>query len=303
MAYKTNWTKDDIVKPDDMNRIEQGIKDAHTSIDNISQSLTPEAIGAAKQADLNAHVQDNSKHVTSAKQDAWNAKETPEGAQAKADAAESNAKAHANNVAGQAETNAKNASLPRTGGTISGDLAVTNTLYVASRNVLWEIDQAKQSGADAKNRIAGAVNAKGVPASANDDWPTLEWKVGQITTGVPFAKVKMTVTRSASFKPYEDATVSSGLYYVIVTGLNFTAKGIYVLGSHNSKAYSSYDSETSPRAYVTGSINSYTVVYRDTLPQTGFDPILATVTPTSFIFPVSYLDEQDGMDATIIVYG
>lgn len=188
----------------------------------------------------------------------------------------------------------------------AGDIhlnAAAGGVFAQGRNILWEIDQLKTSGVNAKQGTVDALNAKGQPASANDEWPTLHQKIRQITTGVPFAKIKMNVTRSASFKPYEDATVSSVLYYVLVTGLNFRAKGIYVLGSWNSRAYSSFDSETNPRAYVTGSVNSYTVVYRDTLPQTGQGDILATVTPTSFIFPVSYNDEQQGMEATIIVYG
>ncbi|MCY9764769.1 phage tail protein, partial [Paenibacillus alvei] len=177
--------------------------------------ITPESIGAAKKSDLDTHIQDNAMHITAGERNTWNAKETQEGAQAKANTA---------------ETNAKNASLPRTGGTISGDLAVTNSLTVASRNIIWEIDNLKQSGADAKNRIAGAVSAKGVPASAADDFPTLAWKIGQIVTGVPFARINTNVSENfQSFKPYEDATVSSGLSYVMVTGLSFTAKGIIVL--------------------------------------------------------------------------
>ncbi|MCY7486053.1 phage tail protein [Paenibacillus alvei] len=257
-----------------------------TAISNIK--VTPEEIGAAKKADFDAHVQDTTKHVTVAERNTWNAKETPDGAQAKANTA---------------ETNAKNASLPRTGGTVTGDLSVSNTLYVASRNVLWEIDQAKQSGADAKNRIAGAVNAKGVPASANDDFPTLAWKIGQIVTGVPFARINTNVSENfQSFKPYEDATVSSGLSYVMVTGLSFTAKGIMVLDKRG-KAMSSFDSETSKSMYVSGSINFYQVVYRDTLPKLGGEDILATITPTSFIAPVSYYDDDRGVPASVIVYG
>ncbi|MCY9544718.1 phage tail protein, partial [Paenibacillus alvei] len=150
-----------------------------TAISNIK--VTPEEIGAAKKADLDAHVQDTTKHVTVEERNTWNAKETPEGAQQKANAAESNA---------------KNASLPRTGGTISGNLAVSNALTVAGRNIITELDSVKQSGVDAKNRIAGAVSAKGVPASAADEWPTLAWKIGQITTGVPMARITTSVSES-----------------------------------------------------------------------------------------------------------
>ncbi|MCE5169419.1 hypothetical protein LQV63_08850 [Paenibacillus profundus] len=84
---------------------------------------------------ISSHIADTTKHTTTAERDAWNAKETPEGAQAKAN---------------QAETNAKNASLPRTGGTVSGNLVVGNILTVQGRNVLSEIDQLKTSGNNAK---------------------------------------------------------------------------------------------------------------------------------------------------------
>ena len=71
MAYqgKTNWTKDDIVKPDDLNRIEQGIEDAQSSIDNISQSLTPESIGAAKKTDFDVLVKNSVSIKTSTSKD------------------------------------------------------------------------------------------------------------------------------------------------------------------------------------------------------------------------------------------
>ncbi|MCY9734620.1 hypothetical protein M5X00_14030 [Paenibacillus alvei] len=177
-------------------------------------------------------------------------------------------------------------------------------VFANGRNILDELDSLKTSGVEKKQKLVDALNAKGIPASVNEDWDVLIAKLNQITVGVPSARVRMTVTQSASFKPYEDATVSSVLYYVIVTGLNFRAKKIMVLDNiYNSRAVSSFDSEISPRAYVTGSVNSYTVVYRDTLPQTRFEDIMATVTPTSFIFPVSYLDDHRGMDATVVAYG
>lgn len=45
-----------------------------------------------------------------------------------------------------------------------------------------DYNELKQSGVDAKNRIAGALNAKGVTASANDDFATLATKIGQVNT-------------------------------------------------------------------------------------------------------------------------
>ncbi|CAH0121058.1 hypothetical protein PAE9249_03584 [Paenibacillus sp. CECT 9249] len=86
--------------------------------------------------------------------------ETPAGAQAKANQAEANAKAASLSLA--------------TGGVVHGDVIVRGV------NLISEIQNLKQSGVDAKNKIAGAISAKGVPASANDDWSTLSNKIGQI---------------------------------------------------------------------------------------------------------------------------
>lgn len=186
MAYqgKTNWTKDDIVKPDDMNRIEQGVKDAHDSIDNISQSLTPESIGAAKKSDLDSHIQDNTKHVTAAKQDAWNAKETPEGAQAKANQAETNAKNYA-----APKEHAHDASAITSGIFASARLPLldavnsTSTQHAATANAVKvaydRAEQAFTSGVSAKQGLVDSLNAIGVPASTNEEWSTLNGKVRQ----------------------------------------------------------------------------------------------------------------------------
>ncbi|EJW14853.1 phage tail protein [Paenibacillus alvei] len=257
-----------------------------TAISNIK--VTPEEIGAAKKADLDAHVQDTTKHVTVEERNTWNAKETPEGAQQKANAAESNA---------------KNASLPRTGGTISGNLAVSNALTVAGRNIITELDSVKQSGVDAKNRIAGAVSAKGVPASAADEWPTLAWKIGQITTGVPMARITTSVSESQkNFLISEGDTTTWGLYYIIVTGLSFQAKGIVVFGE-NFYSLAAFDFYTNPRISVSGATYNHQVVYRDTLPQLNEWSILATITPTSFVVPVSRYEDDSNRPASVIVYG
>ncbi|GEM_PF-3292832 len=50
---------------------------------------------AASQAELDAHVGDNTAHVTASERAVWHAKETPAGAKAKADAAEQAAKSYA----------------------------------------------------------------------------------------------------------------------------------------------------------------------------------------------------------------
>ncbi|MCY9583051.1 hypothetical protein, partial [Paenibacillus alvei] len=254
------------------------------------------------------HVADSTRHITAAERSTWNAKETPDGAQAKANAAESNAKAHANTVASQAETNAKNASLPRTGGTVTGDLSVSNTLYVANRNVLYEIDQAKQSGVDAKNRIAGAINAKGVPASANDDFPTLEWKISQITTGVPSAKI--TVPASTRTDYFKEAGVPGGRaeYYVVVTGLGFRARYIMIQqwpGIYAPRFRSEYVADKGNLVYTDAS--SYTfleAVQADSLPSmSGTEFKIPTITPDGFLMPVGRDESYAGQDVFIVAMG
>ncbi|SMG38195.1 pyocin knob domain-containing protein [Paenibacillus aquistagni] len=121
MSYsgKTNWQFDEVVKEADLNRIEQGLLDAHAGVETAKSEakaytdekvdgITPGAIGAVKKSDFDAHTADAGLHVTAAKQAAWDAKETPAGAQAKADVALAAAKADATSKATQAETNAKN---------------------------------------------------------------------------------------------------------------------------------------------------------------------------------------------------
>ncbi|MCM3294123.1 hypothetical protein M3661_28920 [Paenibacillus sp. MER 180] len=126
-------------------------------------------------SNLNAHIGDTTKHITAAERTSWNAKETPAGAQDKAYAAETNAKNHANVVAGQAEANANSYS-----NTIVGSLSQLQTANKG--NVVLAINETFLSGVNAKNGVVGAINAKGVPASTNDDWNTLVTKIGLIQT-------------------------------------------------------------------------------------------------------------------------
>lgn len=151
----------------DIGIVNENLDKIDAAIGNIK--VSPEDIGAAKKSDLDAHVTDGTKHITAAERNAWNVKETPEGAQAKANAA---------------EQNAKNASLPRTGGTITGDLSVTNTLYAAGRNVIAELDSVKQSGNSAKQGTVDAIISKGISASMTDEWSTLHTKIRQIPVGI-----------------------------------------------------------------------------------------------------------------------
>ncbi|OBY77211.1 hypothetical protein BBG47_23045 [Paenibacillus sp. KS1] len=52
-------------------------------------------------------------------------------------------------------------------------------VFINDRNVLYEIDQLKQSGVNNKQALVDALNAKGIAASVNEDWGTLIGKVQQ----------------------------------------------------------------------------------------------------------------------------
>lgn len=116
MSYsgKTNWQFDEVVKEADLNRIEQGLLDAHAGVETAKSEakaytdekvagVTPGAIGAVKKSDFDAHTADAGLHVTAAKQAAWDAKETTAGSQAKADAAKTAAAADATTKANAAQ--------------------------------------------------------------------------------------------------------------------------------------------------------------------------------------------------------
>lgn len=274
---KTNWTKDDIVKPDDLNRIEQGIEDAQSSIDNISQSLTPEAIGAAKQADLDILTKHSVSIKTSTSKDFntyrepglffvgsiseyTNAPSTDGGfswgilrveslgstayvkqtytcvlnnatfVRAKAEDTTGrewepwrrtveldkdgilrlnswmDIRGDASTINSYGKTHAYHAFLvnnersgyvgssdPNAPGNMAlvsdkADVVISaknnvwlnasaGAVHLNGRNVLWELDQVKQSGVDAKQRIVDALNAKGIAASTSESWNDLTSKV------------------------------------------------------------------------------------------------------------------------------
>ncbi|OBY78425.1 hypothetical protein BBG47_16715 [Paenibacillus sp. KS1] len=67
-----------------------------------------------------------------------------------------------------------------------------------------DYSELKQSGVDAKNRIAGALNAKGVPASANDDFATLAAKISQIKTELSLVDSKISWSNTHSPSMYGD---------------------------------------------------------------------------------------------------
>lgn len=71
------------------------------------------------------------------------------------------------------------------------------------RDVMAEIDSAKQSGVDARSKIAGAINAKGVPASANDTFEQLAQKISSIRVGSQVRYVPIDFHEVSSRRVYE----------------------------------------------------------------------------------------------------
>ncbi|MFW5437123.1 hypothetical protein [Paenibacillus apiarius] len=80
--------------------------------------------------------------------------------------------------ANQAETNAKAASLPLTGGSVSGDVIVRGV------NLVPEIQNLKTSGNNAKQAIVDAIISKGGQASTADSWAVLAQKIRNIQQGL-----------------------------------------------------------------------------------------------------------------------
>ncbi|MBM6382826.1 MAG: hypothetical protein JSY10_02375 [Paenibacillus sp.] len=113
-------------------------------------------------------------------------------------------------------------------------ISLTETIqdvpYSMDRDIraLYEQNElVKQSGVNAKNRIVGAINAKGGSASANDTWPMLETKVRGIETGPKYATGLVTTGAGVfTINAYDGQTYSTAI--VIVTGLGFKPNRIVI---------------------------------------------------------------------------
>ncbi|MBD8499975.1 hypothetical protein [Paenibacillus arenosi] len=150
--------------------------------DNMAQDarqddwlLLNEAKTADVRHDLDLHTTDSDLHVTAVKQAVWDAKETPAGAQAKADGALAAAKTHADTKetptgaqtkANQAEQRAKDASLPRGGGRLSGPLGIGTdpaiTLAIGDGDTGFNWARDGEFNVMANNVKVGHVNAQGI---------------------------------------------------------------------------------------------------------------------------------------------
>ncbi|MCY7484343.1 phage tail protein [Paenibacillus alvei] len=281
-----------------LNHMEDGIQAAHDSIENISQSLTPESIGAAKQTDLDTHIQDATRHITATERNNWNSKAP---GTHKHDASDITTGTMAAARLPNASTSA--AGIVQLSTATNGTRANVAATESAVKAAYDRANEAFTQASDGKNQVAAAITGKGVPASGSDTYPVLAQKIGQIYTGVPFARIKTNVSKSRQnfYVSEGGGSVVWGLYYIMVTGLSFQAKGIMTLDNRPSPL-SVFDFSTSQRMYVSGATNFHQVIFRDTLPQLG-GSIYPTITPNSFIVPVTYYDEYEDYPVNVIVYG
>ncbi|MBG9737255.1 pyocin knob domain-containing protein [Paenibacillus alvei] len=107
-------------------------------------------------------------------------------------------------------------------------------VFINDRNVLYEIDQLKQSGVNNKQALVDALNAKGIAASINEDWGTLVSKVQQTS-----------YMRSVNLDRESEIRESNSTFehiYTIPAGV----KRIIFTSSSNwaTQMYTSYDSPT-----------------------------------------------------------
>ncbi|CAH8718373.1 pyocin knob domain-containing protein [Paenibacillus thiaminolyticus] len=304
--------------------------------------ISPESIGAAKKADLDAHAADTVKHITVAERAAWNQAET--NAKSYIDAKPwQRHKVSGDDGAAIDITNRDLNSIVHTGfyrGTNLGNAPallhgwgyvevithapgswVLQKVYdlhadrfymrrlTDSGWTAWTQDLF-QSGVDAKTRIAGAISAKGVPASANDTWPTLETKIRQIYTGLPVARINVTTSYS---NPSFNQTETSGFwaYFVVVTGLGFRAKRIEVHISSHTFPSAVYDAYRTSGKIWTNAVSygsygeSFLVTEADTLPDTSQNSnrLKGTITPDGFLMPVATDEDYAGKAVYIVAIG
>ncbi|UHA71944.1 hypothetical protein [Paenibacillus sp. 481] len=100
---------------------------------------------------------------------------------------------------------------------------VHGRLVANGMDIIGEINHLKQSGVDAKHKIAGAINAKGIAASANDTFNDLSGKISNIFKG--YANGIRTVARF-------EAAISVPLEFMpAVVVMYLKVNGIYTCAS------------------------------------------------------------------------
>ena len=169
----------------------------------------------------------------------------------------------------------------------------------------------KQSGVDAKNRIAGAVSAKGVPASANDSFDQLAGKIGQIYTGLPVARISKSLSSyKLSFR--WNSNGGRNMYFVVVTGLGFRAKRITIQESSGVFPIAVCDVDKDPGIAWTRSLEpgeydqKFLVKLADKLPDYSPSNLgwwEGTITQDGFIMPVTFSDYLAEREMYVVAIG
>lgn len=179
-------------------------------------------------------------------------------------------------------------------------------------DVVGELNQVKQSGVDARSKIAGAINAKGVPASANDTFGQLAAKIEQIYTGLPVARVHITASyHTRSFWYHESNNSGQSMYFVVVTGLGFRAKRITIHTPDDSTSRAIYDEKWPHRVRVKnfnfGEYDHYMkVILADTLPDSSknaYGWLQGTITPDGFLMPIGTDESNWGREMYVVAIG
>lgn len=141
-----------------------------------------------------------------------------------------------------------------------------------------------QSGVDAKNGIVDAISAKGISASTNDTWNTLQIKIRSISGGAPSASGNANVSSSLAF--YLTDRDGDNYYspYILVTGLNFMPTNIIAFTSSrtinaNSFSVTSYNMNMTVNGYQVSTASN--AVYR-------VDGSKAYVRKGSFLLPATF---------------
>ncbi|BFH11190.1 phage tail protein [Bacillus cereus] len=153
---KTDWNRDDIVRPEDMNRIEQGIKDAFQYTDDKTANIQVPVKSVNNKTgdvvldadDVGAAPKEHNHDASAITSGTIAAERLPLGS---------------TSAAGIVQLSAA------TNGTRTSVAATESAVKAAYDEAL----AAKQSGVDAKNQIVGAINSKGGNASTNYSWATL----------------------------------------------------------------------------------------------------------------------------------
>lgn len=185
-------------------------------------------------------------------------------------------------------------------------------IHCNGRNILWEIDQLKTSGVNAKQGTVDALNAKGQPASANDEWPTLHQKIRQIYTGSPVARINIASSYDKrSFREHRSSNSGQSMYFVTVTGLGFRAKRIAIQSPTSSEFLAFYDEKwpnyVRCKNYRYGEYDyDMGVVLSDTFPEPNSNNgwwWQGAITPDGFLMPIGTDESNQGREVYVFAIG